>query len=145
MNEFLVSLPLVANDDSQSIGNKARSLDWLIKHDFRVPETFVLTTDFFECWIDIVEDSTEWTTLLDNLTGAPTRDRPVFRTQCRQLRKLATSLQFTSTQLLSLAELQDRTESYLAIRSSGMDEDLPGASFAGMYESYLNVSVADIA
>jgi phosphoenolpyruvate synthase/pyruvate phosphate dikinase len=33
----------------------------------------------------------------------------------------------------------------LVVRSSGVDEDLPGASYAGQYETVLNVSAADLA
>jgi rifampicin phosphotransferase len=109
-------------DDSALVGQKAATLAMLKQAGFPIPNGVVLTTE----------------ALAHVLTAAGLDDR------AKQADIEALRLPDELTQALAVAV--DRLHSdRLAVRSSGVDEDLPDASYAGQYETVLNVPVADVA
>ena len=99
--------------DVSIVGGKAASLSRLAAA-YRVPPGFCLTTAALEQWTD--DD-----------TGAPTR---------RTREMLAGAYR-------ELGERCGEAEVRVAVRSSAVDEDGHATSFAGQYETYLNVSGLD--
>ena len=137
---MLVKIPLAEDADASLVGGKAHSLDWLYKSGYRIPDTWVLTTAFFEDWVREVGESSSWNGLINGISGKASRDRSLIANQCRALADLIQSFGFSPKQTETLEQLKLNEVNRFAVRSSGVDEDLSGASFAGMYESFLNVS-----
>ncbi len=104
------------------MGNKAAALATLRRAGFPVPEGVVLTTQ----------------ALADALAAAGLGDG------ARQADIEAMSLPADLPDALATA-VERLGSDRLAVRSSGVDEDLPGASYAGQYETILNVPAADVA
>lgn len=120
--ERVRSLADVGVEDIALVGNKAAALATLTRAGFPVPEGVVLTTQ----------------ALADALAAAGLGDG------ARQADIEAMSLPTDLTQALATAVERLRSDR-LAVRSSGVDEDLPGASYAGQYETILNVPATDVA
>ena len=120
--EQVRALADVSAEDIALVGNKAATLATLKRAGFPVLEGVVLTTEAFD----------------NALTAAGLINRRGGRTsrQCGCLpnwfKRFADGVQLLKT---------DR----LAVRSSGVAEDLPDASYAGQYETVLNVPAADLA
>ena len=123
----LTDVPLVQSLDDIGIedvghsGSKAATLGELKRAGFRVPQGLVVTTGamaqaFASAGLDAAarSEDVEAMTLPADLVAA-----------------LAAAL----------VRLGDGP---FAVRSSGVDEDLPGASYAGQYETVLNVAAADV-
>jgi rifampicin phosphotransferase len=112
----------VGIDHAALVGQKAATLAILKRAGFPVPDGVVLTTE----------------ALAHALRAAGLNDRA---TQAD-----IEALRLPDELTLALAIAVDRLHSdRLAVRSSGMDEDLPDASYAGQYETVLNVPAADVA
>ena len=112
----------IGNDDGALVGKKAATLAILKQAGFPVLDGVVVTTDALASALTTAE-------LDDSATLA---DIEALRMPDELTRTLATAVNRLQA---------DR----LAVRSSGVDEDLPGASYAGQYETVLNVPVADVA
>jgi phosphohistidine swiveling domain-containing protein len=109
-------------DDSPLVGQKAATLASLKQAGFPIPDGVVLTTE----------------ALAHALTAAGLDDGATDA----DIEALRLPDELTQAIAIAVDRLQgDR----LAVRSSGVDEDLPDASYAGLYETVLNVPVADVA
>jgi pyruvate,water dikinase len=104
---------------------------------FNVPAAAVLSTSFFESWLQQLMRSSAWETFsqaegVEQVAAA------------LGVKDLGLALAFTSEQQESLAAvrryLDDEGIRLMAVRSSSPEEDTAAASFAGIYETVLGVN-----
>jgi phosphoenolpyruvate synthase/pyruvate phosphate dikinase len=134
------------NGDAAALGGKGANLGKLsrlvgiLKREglaFYVPAGFCVTTAAFQ---RVVADAPV-SELLDRLSSLEADDHQALREVSAELRRTieATPIpeEIRDEILSELGELG--AEKAYAVRSSASAEDLPGASFAGLHDSYLNV------
>lgn len=112
----IIDLRDLTREETARTGTKAANLGDLARADFPVPDGFVLTIGAFDCFLEA------------NALGA---ESP------RETLDAASVPQALADELIKMAALLG--DAPLAVRSSGVAEDLPGASFAGQYETVLDV------
>ena len=115
--DFILDLSNLSAKDASRTGSKAANEGALLQAGFKVPEGFALTTDAFTAFLaanGVAPDSAPETIANGPLPAG-----------------ISEALDAV------YATLGDGP---LAVRSSAVAEDLPGASFAGQYETSLNVS-----
>src|SRR5262245_49290364 len=117
---YVVPLASVSRLDTARVGVKAANLGELARTGFLVPDGLVLTTEAFERFL--AKNALHSGSPPEAVTAAPLP----FEVQ-QALREASASV----------------GEGSLAVRSSGVAEDLPGASFAGQYETVLDVRGPD--
>jgi len=117
---YLVDLHDLERDDRPLVGNKAATLGELRRGGFPVPEGVVLTVEAFEAFLAIHG-------FAGDAAPANIESAPLPAEVERVLR--------------AVAERFDGIP--LAVRSSGVAEDLPSASFAGQYDTVLDVRGPD--
>jgi len=121
----------------EQVGGKGLSLIHLANEGFPVPIAAVLSTEFFQPWIERLEASPEWEafaqTKADDVAAAATA-----------VKKSAQTLAFSEDQQQTLSKVRQHLQAeditLVAVRSSSPEEDLEGASFAGIYETILGVT-----
>jgi pyruvate,water dikinase len=113
---FVLQLNDVTRAHTKYVGVKAANLGEMLRASSPVPDGFVLTTEAFAHFLAV--------NALDTASSQDTVARALFPTEI-------------ATILRASAALYGETP--LAVRSSGVAEDLPGASFAGLYETVLDV------
>ncbi|HEY6541237.1 MAG TPA: PEP/pyruvate-binding domain-containing protein, partial [Ktedonobacteraceae bacterium] len=114
--DYVLSLADIPQRDAERAGAKAATLGELARAGFPVPDGFVLATDAFGRF------------LADNAFGPDISPEAV----------IAATLPTNIAEAL-LAAANALGDVPLAVRSSGSAEDLPEASFAGQYETVLDV------
>lgn len=123
------------------VGGKGLSLIRMSQARFPVPPGFVLTTIFFQPWLDQLHQSGLWTAVHHSLPA----DR---KAACEAAKAAARRYEFTSLQCDVLATavraLTNEEIPLFAVRSSSPEEDLKGASFAGGYETSLGITRANL-
>jgi rifampicin phosphotransferase len=120
--EWVRSLADVGVEDIALVGNKAATLATLRRAGFRVPDGVVLTVE----------------TLAHALSAAGLEHGA----QQADVEALPLPADLAGTLAAAVQRLgSDR----LAVRSSGVEEDLPEASYAGQYETVLNVPADELA
>jgi pyruvate,water dikinase len=122
------------NVNKNVIGNKGRNLNVLLKSGFKVPKTYCLTTKAYECFINKND--------LRQIINETLQDKK--HTDKDKSNKIISSILSQKIPQEILAELTDhdffnKQNLKWAIRSSSNLEDLSEASFAGLYDSYLNI------
>ncbi|MEQ8736090.1 MAG: phosphoenolpyruvate synthase [Rhodospirillaceae bacterium] len=151
--ELSSRLPLVCQfsevglDDIALVGGKNASLGELTrelsKSNLKVPSGFVITSAAYE---NFVEEAGIGPEIQNLLAGVTDKDLKKLANRGAALRKLISETALP-TDLIEeihkaystlLKQLGGRPA--LAVRSSATAEDLPGASFAGQHESFLNVT-----
>ena len=147
---ILISLATTDAPVPSEVGEKGTSLIRLRQAGFDVPGGVVLTTRFFEPWLAEIRGSGEWLAVLQTLrscrTGSPDAEQRTELAQCcERVKALAATLPLDAERRGRIdgiaAELD--TASF-AVRSSSPEEDLSGASFAGLYESILGADTASL-
>ena len=98
----------------------------------------MLTTAFFQPWIEAVKQLPNWGNIIDD-------SGQITKAQCDALKIEALKLDLRERQNETLAQVISFLKSegqlpLLAVRSSSPEEDLEGASFAGGYETSLGVN-----
>ena len=146
---MLVSFSTDKLVDVAQVGGKGASLIKLRQSGANVPAGFVLTSDFFASWLNRVTACEPWRAALailaevdgrqpDLATGARLADA------CEQAKKVAWEFGFSDEQRALLRSLKTLGSGPFAVRSSSPEEDLSGASFAGQYDTVLNVAAEDV-
>lgn len=127
MNTTISLPPLrgLTSADTDRVGRKAAALGELLAAGFPVPDGFVLTSD-------AVEQLVAMTPTQD---PAPTQDP----TQIKDPTQADDGTQAGDVAHALALSTEAMGDPALAVRSSGVDEDLPGASYAGQYETVLDV------
>jgi len=118
--DYILSLADILPHDAEQVGAKAAKLGELARVGFPVPDGFVLTTSAFDRF------------LAANALGADSSPEA-----------MAAATLPTDVADALLAAAEGLGDVPLAVRSSGIEEDLPNASFAGQYETVLDVRGAD--
>jgi phosphoenolpyruvate synthase/pyruvate phosphate dikinase len=113
---YVLPLPDLTRADVSRVGAKAANLGELARAGFPVPDGFALTTQAFDDFVTL------------NELGETQTPEGVLRAEMPP---------HVQTALRAVVENFDG--SLLAVRSSGVAEDLEGASFAGQYETILGV------
>ncbi len=136
----ILSYPLDDADDAVSgdVGGKAISLIKLTSAGFPVPRGTVLCSDFFAPWLADITSSESWRQLLDRLN---VDNAQALQKLDSAIAAQAGQLEYDDTRINIIRALEiEFAGKKLAVRSSSPEEDLEGASFAGLYETSLNVS-----
>ena len=144
---MLVPLASTPDPGTDVVGGKGRALIELTRNGFNVPPGTVLTTAFFAPWIDAVQTSASWQALASGYAASlrePGRREGVVEL-AETVKAEAAALALNGTQRDALAAVRDEfPDGALAVRSSSPEEDLAGASFAGLYDTVLGVEAADL-
>ncbi|MFX0036121.1 MAG: PEP/pyruvate-binding domain-containing protein [Candidatus Hermodarchaeota archaeon] len=139
-NSLIVNLRVI-KQKTKEVGTKAANLGELIQNKFYVPDGFVITTRAYELFLKnnnlmgVIEN------LLENLeyNNLESLNQSVDKIQ-NMIMKSELPRELTD-------EIKTRHQQFssygIAIRSSATAEDLPNASFAGQYDTYLNVREID--
>ena len=118
------------------VGGKGYSLIKMTRGGFPVPAGMVLNVRFFDEWIDALMKMKEL-----HLNASDSDDQLLKKTL--ELQKCAKAFALSQRQQAELHEklkqLNPPENRMYAVRSSSPEEDMQGASFAGMYETYLGV------
>ena len=129
--------------DPALIGAKASSLVRLHRAGFSVPRAVCLTTHFFASWADVLTADSRWREIEAILGNGNIDDGGVARL-CDELKAEVPTLTLTDAQSAALADAAAGVPGPVAVRSSAPEEDLAGASFAGLYETELEVPCAKL-
>ena len=129
------------NDALETVGGKGRSLAKLANAGFNVPGGFQVTTAAYRSF---VADNHLQETIVSLAKPVVAEGRVSFEQASRDIQALFTnhepSTAISEEIKTTYATLNDCP---VAVRSSANAEDLPGLSFAGQQETYLNVKGAD--
>ncbi|MFX1292004.1 MAG: PEP/pyruvate-binding domain-containing protein [Promethearchaeota archaeon] len=123
--------------DNVELGNKATNLSKLIQYNFSVPKGFVIKTNAYDEFVNfnnldgIIQDSLV-KIVFDNFETIETCSKTI-----------QDSIENGEFPLEIVNELELKYREFssynVALRSSAIAEDLPSASFAGQYDTYLNL------
>ena len=135
-----VSIASEALPDISEVGGKGVSLIRLNQAGFNVPPGYVLKVDFFRQWNLTLAASEQWQKMLQTSPA----DLKQFTSRCDALKAFAESLEFSQQQIDHIRHCAEQGKTY-AVRSSSPEEDLADSSFAGLYETLLEVATEDLA
>jgi len=125
------------NATLENVGGKGMSLAKLLAADLPVPDGFHVTTDAYRRF---VSDNGIQRSIMTALDGIDPQDSAVLGTVSRQIVGLFANgkipQEIESAVSLAYRKMENAP---VAVRSSATAEDLPGASFAGQQETYLNI------
>jgi pyruvate,water dikinase len=133
--------------DLPSVGGKNASLGEMVRElsaqGVRVPNGFAITAQAYR---DLLERADAWPRLQRALAGLEPRDVGDLARRAREAREivlaapLPEALEADVVAGYAALRAEYGADMTLAVRSSATAEDLPGASFAGQHETYLNIS-----
>jgi rifampicin phosphotransferase len=139
MRAYVLGFHEVDRSDVGLVGGKGANLGELSRLEgVRVPDGFCVSTAAFE---RVMAAAPALGGLLDRLALLKAEDRPAIRELSAAIREAIEGIAIPEDIQGAIADFLARLgerEAY-AVRSSGTAEDLPGASFAGQQETYLNV------
>jgi len=139
---LIVNLQDVSDTDRPLVGGKASKLGELVRQGLPIPPGFVLTTEAYQSFVDHTALKTEIPSALatidaekaDTVEAASQRIRAAF-----EKAEFPPDLKMAVTEAYE-AYVKAHRVKFSAVRSSATAEDLEGASFAGLQETYLNVT-----
>lgn len=129
-------------DDLEMVGGKGRSLAQMIRAGFDVPDGFLLTTGAYR---DFVVEHGLQEQILTLAKPEVVDGRASFEKASSAIQALFSQHELSDSLVKDLRQAYESLPGRpaVAVRSSANAEDLPGFSFAGQQETYLNVRGAD--
>lgn len=122
--------------EKEKVGNKASSLSFMKSKGFNVPDGIVLGNDIFLQTVSKNKNECKVHLLLKFLSKENASDTS------KKILSLYENLSLTEETRAEIEKYIDENKKY-AVRSSGIKEDLAGFSFAGQYDTFINVSGLD--
>ena len=124
-------------DDFKLVGGKAYNLSKMLHHGIQVPNGFVVITEAYDAYIRDNLLQQKITFILNSKISSAEKSKQI---------KSLFNIQSFPTDLKEsiMTKLKVLSGNSMAVRSSSTAEDLPGMSFAGQYNSYLNVGERDL-
>ncbi len=132
----------VDKDDVPIVGGKAANLGELLRVGIPVPEGFVVDGKTF---MDFIENSGLKEKIVEILNSINVEDTKQLEEASKKIREMIESTPMPKDVEEEIKQAYRKLceeageEVFVAVRSSATAEDLPGASFAGQQETYLNV------
>jgi rifampicin phosphotransferase len=136
---YVMNLERVDRNDIADAGAKGAHLGELMRIDgIRVPGGFCVTTDAFARALTQMPSIAD---RFDQLSRLNPDDRQAIRTLSAEVRRAIADAPMPRDVVSAIGETVRRfgKQAAFAVRSSATAEDLPGASFAGQHDSYLNI------
>jgi pyruvate,water dikinase len=122
------------------VGGKGASLSALMSAGFQVPDGFCVTADGYRHFAQANGMESKVEAILASLdTSDPARVRHAGETITAMVKESPLPADLRAEICEAHAQLISRLGSHTAVRSSAISEDGSAASFAGLYESYLNM------
>jgi len=127
----------IKETDFNQVGGKGYNLSKMLNHGLNVPIGFVVSASAYDEFIITNGLDSE----IENILKS---DQPTIE-KSSQIKELFTRYPLSSQLTAVLHQAFAKIDSgRVAVRSSATVEDLPGMSFAGQYNSYLNVTEKDL-
>ena len=132
-------------DDTLLVGGKCANLGEMRKIGAPVPPGFAITTQMYDAFLHRTGTDKRLSAYADKIASPPTTiaeldkigsDLADIMLDCELPKQLATQI---SDAYAQFSERLGLSSPSVAVRSSGVAEDSATASFAGQYDSYLNV------
>ena len=120
-----------------NVGNKAKFLIEMKNNNFNVPDGFVVDSDTYSEEIRNNKLDKEITKCLNRL------NKENISEISKEIITLFDSFKFSNNTINKIEELLSESKLY-AVRSSGTKEDLDNYSFAGQYQTFLNIKKDDV-
>jgi len=142
---FVVDLAEVSEGDLALVGGKAGKLGELARQGLPVPPGIVVTTDVYLAFVA----ATPLRTIIPEALGSIRPEQPAtIEAASQRIRTAFESTDFPDEIRTKLADayetfVKNHRVRFSAVRSSATAEDLEGASFAGLQDTYLNVTGVD--
>ncbi|MCI4362497.1 MAG: phosphoenolpyruvate synthase, partial [Thermoplasmata archaeon] len=138
---LVVNLADVSDSDLPLVGGKASKLGEVVRQGLPVPPGIVVTTDAYRAF---VEQTTVGTILEESLTALDLSQGEAVDAASRRIREAFESTAFPPALKEAIVAAYEKFSAdegirFVAVRSSATAEDLEGASFAGLQETYLNI------
>ena len=124
-------------DKISNVGNKAKFLIEMKNNTFNVPDGFVVDSDTYSEEIRNNKLDKEITKCLNRL------NKENISEISKEIITLFDSFKFSNNTINKIEELLSERKLY-AVRSSGTKEDLDNYSFAGQYQTFLNIKKDDV-
>jgi phosphohistidine swiveling domain-containing protein len=133
-----LAFPEIREQNEARVGGKAANLARLLRADVQVPPGFCVTTAAYDRFLAGLPDAPGRFDALEALDG---RSVEAARSAAEAMRAALEGLPVPADVVAAVgaAWRAHGPEHPLAVRSSATAEDLPGASFAGQQDTYLNV------
>lgn len=136
--EFIRWLEEIGRDDVEVAGGKGANLGELTHIGVKVPAGFVVLTSAYRLFVEENDLQGEIERLVDQMMRT---DPSSIEQTSLAIRTLFDNGHMPEAIISSVrAAYVKMTDGAVAVRSSASAEDLPGASFAGQQETYLNIS-----
>ena len=139
MKQYIVFFSEMDKSSLALVGGKGANLGELRQiPGVNVPAGFCVTT---LAYTDFVSQSEEFASMLEALQALDAETLEIIRSAGRQIRTYIETLTIPSAISQEILRAWQKTGSQdaYAVRSSATAEDLPGASFAGQQDTYLNI------
>jgi pyruvate,water dikinase len=135
---LILSFSNIRATDLPLVGGKAANLGEMTHAGFPIPGGFCLTTTAFQQFLDASSDSQN---IYKQLDAIATDDVETVRSVGEQIRQSLLTVPMPADIVEAVKQAWQTTgiEHAYAVRSSATAEDLPGASFAGQQDTYLNI------
>jgi len=135
MNMFILDLADSSNIKINEVGNKAANLNILIRNGVNVPTGIVLKSNAYQLFMERNQISK-----LFSEFDLKHDEEHLIKESLRNIRTIIEKGRIPEEIIDQLRSYSNLFDSHpVAIRSSGLLEDLPKASFAGQYDTFLNV------
>ncbi len=126
----------------ETVGGKAINLAQMTKDGFRVPPAFAITVDAYDSFIT---DTGLRVRIGAELSKIDFDDERSLSAGTERIRSMISSEDMPASLVDEIDSLlSEYGDSYYAVRSSAVAEDLPDASFAGQQDTFLFIKAADV-
>ncbi|MDP6376535.1 MAG: PEP/pyruvate-binding domain-containing protein [Pseudomonadales bacterium] len=146
MGGYICVLKEIDADSTALVGGKGANLGELTRANLPVPAAFCITT---EAYRQHIEANALRAPILGELKGLNYSDPVEIEVRARAIREMIVAADIPAEIEKAISTAHGQLESQLgsnvmvSVRSSATLEDLPGASFAGQHDTYLNIQGCD--